>query len=168
MAFEPPPTTKQLRAVEVENGANPPYLLKALADDHSEWNLVEENPQTTLVPRGDGTGFLPEVTTFKFADGSTRWFEPNDPVLIGPVTDRLGGDRQHIREVAEGHGWDRSADEEDKDVFTRGAFRVEVHYEGDTAETALRFHEGVQKTVPFTGRGAKPAAINWLEADPLV
>jgi hypothetical protein len=169
MAFEPPPTTKQLRAVEVETGAHPPYLLKALDDDDSEWNLVEQSPQTTLMPRPDRTGFLPETTTFKFADGKTRWFHPNDPVLVGtPVTHRLGGDRQQIRELAVAHGWewDWLHDEgEDRDVFTRAEWRVEVVYEeNNTAYEALRLHP-TRKTTPFTGQGAKPAAISWLEAD---
>lgn len=169
VAFEPPRTWQQLPAVHVENGANPPYLMKALEDDDSQWNLVEENPRTTLqLSRADeGAGFMPETTTFKFADGKTRWFGPNDPILIGPVTERRGGERQHIREVAVSHGWDWDwlhDDGEDKDVFTRTEWRVEVNYEGDDAGEALRFHRGEQKTFPFTGRGAKSAAINWLEA----
>ncbi len=162
MAFQPPPTTRQFRARELENGASPPYLLKGLEDDDSEWNLVEKDPRTTLMPRGDGTGLMPETTTVHFSDGKTRFFEPNEYVLTGPVTERLGGDRQHISEVADGHGWDRSADE-DKDVFSRGEYGVEVHYEGDAAVIALHFHQGKQMAFPFTGAAAKSAAINWLE-----
>ena len=73
VTFEPPSTWKQFRAAYVENGAKPPYLMKALDDNDSEWNLVEENPRTTLQPSGadEGTGFLPEATTFKFADDSS-------------------------------------------------------------------------------------------------
>jgi hypothetical protein len=91
-----------------------------------------------------------------------RWFEQNEWLLTGPVTDRLGGDRQEIREVAEAHGWDTSPGN-DKDVFTRNVFKVEVHYyEGDAAGSALRFRDGKQMTFEFTDPGAKPAALDWL------
>jgi hypothetical protein len=146
----------------VESSVAPPYLLKALDDDDSEWNLVEKSPRTTMMPTPDRTGFMPQTTTVDFADGKTRFFDPNEYVLIGPVTERLGGDRQHISEVADGHGWERSAGE-DKDVFSRGEYGVEVYYEGETAVEALRFYQGKQKPFPFTGAAAKSAAINWLE-----
>ena len=69
--------------------------------------------------------------------------------------------------MSHGWDWDWLHDEgDDKDVFTRAEWRVEVYYyEGDDAGEALRFHRGKPWTVPFTGRGAKSAAINWLEAD---
>lgn len=166
MAFQPPAETRQRQALWLENTEAPPYLLKALDDDDSEWNLVDKRPQTTLMPRGDGEGFMPETTTVHFADGKTRFFDPKEYVLVGPVTERLGGDRQHIREVADGHGWngwDGPPDTE-KDVFVRGDAAVEVHYEGDTAYFARRLQQGTEQGLPASGEGAaKSAAINWLE-----
>jgi hypothetical protein len=166
MAFEPPTKTRQFRAVDLENSVPPPYILKALNDDDSEWNLVEQRPRTTLTQAGSGQGFLPETTTVVFEDGKKRWFDPNDPVLVADVTARLGGDKQHIREVGDGNGWDLT-EEENKDVFTRGGVaRVVVYYEGDEAIEARRFEGGKQKTFPFTGKGAKTAAISWLKHNP--
>jgi hypothetical protein len=163
MAFEPPPRTTQLRAIDLTN-AGTPYLLKGLDDDDSDWNLVETKPIGTLTPNLGAAGSHLEVVTVTFDDGSVRWFEPHEPVLIGPVTNRIGGDRQQIREVADGHGWDSQLNEH-RDVFTRNLFTVEVSYEGDTADTALHFRERRQITAfPFTGPGAKSAAINWLTA----
>lgn len=168
MTFQPPPKTRQYQAGWLENSAAPPYLLKALDDDDSDWNLVEINPRTTLMPSPDRTGFMPETTTVHFSDGKIRFFDPKDPVLVGDVTERLGGDRQHLREVADGHGWNGWDGPLDKDidVFVRGDVTVRVHYEGDSAVEALRFHGGKQKTFPFTFPGAKSAALNWL-AQPL-
>jgi hypothetical protein len=104
MAFEPPPRTTQLRAIDLTN-AGTPHLLKGLDDDDSDWNLVETKPIGTLTPNLGAAGSHLEVVTVTFDDGSVRWFEPHEPVLIGPVTNRIGGDRQQIREVADGHGW---------------------------------------------------------------
>lgn len=139
-------------------------------DPDSEWNLVETTPITALMPKPDrGTGFMPETTTVYFADGKTRWFDPNEYVLTGPVTERLGGDRQRIREVADGHGWDGwdAPPDTAKDVFRRGDDTVEVDYEGDTAYFARRLHKGTQKGFPGSGEGtAKTWAISWLSQPP--
>jgi hypothetical protein len=58
MAFQPPPRTTKLRAIALTN-AGTPYLLKGLDDDDSAWNLVEERPIASLMPKPDRTGFLP-------------------------------------------------------------------------------------------------------------
>lgn len=166
MAFEPPLVTRQFRAVEVENAAKLPCLLKALDDPDTKWDLVEEKPQTTMAT-APGTGHLPPITTVRFANGTTRHFNPSDQVLVGPVTNRRGGDKQEIREVAVGHDWewDWLHDEgDDRDVFNRGDWRVEVFYEeNNAAYEALRIHP-ITVTMPFTGTGAKVAALNWLKA----
>lgn len=120
---------------------------------------------TTLMPDPDRAGFMPETTTVHFADGKTRFFDPNDWLLVGPVTERLGGDRQHIREVADGHGWAGwdSPPDAAKDVFVRGDSAVEVDYEGDTAYFARRLHRRTEQGLPSSGEGAaKAGALNWL------
>lgn len=94
MAFEPPQTTHQLRAAEVGNVGHLPYLLKAVDEPDTEWRLVVEESQTTMMPNPDKTGFLPQNTVFKIEDGTSRYFSPDDQVLIATITARIGGDRQ--------------------------------------------------------------------------
>jgi hypothetical protein len=144
-------------------GLPTPYLLKGLEDDDSAWNLVESRPVVTLTPAAPGrdAGFLPEGATVTFADTSVRWFESNEWVLIGSVTNRLGGDRQELREVAEARGFDWLPDDA-KDTFQHGCFSVEVHYEDDTATHARRLRAGEQIGFPFAGASARTAAVNWL------
>lgn len=139
-----------------------PYLLKGLEDDDAAWNLVESTPVVALTPAepGKDAGFLPEGATVIFAVTSTRWFESNDWVLTGSVTDRVGGDRQELREVADARGFELSPDGE-KDTYRRGAFRIEVHYEGDTAVYARRLRDGQQIGLPFSG-AVRNAALDWL------
>jgi hypothetical protein len=59
-------------------GWRAPYLLKALDEDNSAWNLVSETPIGRLVPSPDKKGFLPEEVTVIFADGTVRLFNPQD------------------------------------------------------------------------------------------
>lgn len=162
MTFEPPPTTRQMRALMATTWPIP-YLLKGIDDDDLAWNLVREAPIGRLMPNPEKDGFLPEEVTVNFDDGSVRLFESNDQVLVGPVTNRIGGDRQEIREVADAHGWQRPPDD-NKDLFTRGLFSVEVYYEADTADTARRLRAGKQITLAFTGPSAKVAALDWLKS----
>jgi hypothetical protein len=157
MTFQPPLRTTQLRAVDLTS-AGTPYLVKGLDDDDSAWNLVEARPICRLVPP------LPQEVTVIFTDGAVRVFEPQDQVLVGPVTNRVGGDRQEIREVADGHGWDRPPNDT-KDLFTRGMFQVEVFYVGDAADTARHIRGGQQLPYTATGRGAKTTAISWLTSN---
>lgn len=60
------------------------YLLKAPGEDDSEWNLVSQRVVCTLMPNPDRTGFLPELCTVTFADGTQRVFNPEDWVDVGP------------------------------------------------------------------------------------
>jgi hypothetical protein len=156
--FEPPATTRRMRAIDATTVPTP-YLLKGLNDPDSEWNLVEERFYGRLVPG------IPEDVTVTFADGTKRRFHPNDHVLIGPVTNRIGSDRQEIREMADLYGWERTSDDS-KDLFARGLFSVEVYYEGDTAELARHIRVGEQVAPDFTGPGAKVAALGWLKPPP--
>jgi hypothetical protein len=141
----------------------PPYLLKGLEDDDSAWNLVENRPVVALTPArpGKNEGFLPEGATVIFADTSVRWFESNEWVLTGPVTRRLGGDRQELREVAEAREFEWSPGDE-RETYHRGSFSVEVDYEGDTAIFARRRQAGAEIGMPFSGPGARVAALDWL------
>jgi hypothetical protein len=157
MAFEPSPAARPMRAISLANWPTP-YLLKGADDDDSSWNLVEQVPIASFVPG------LPEGVTVKFADGDVRLFEPNDQVLVGDVTNRLGGDRQEIREVAEANEWQRVDDpSRHRDVFSRGMFKVEVHYEDDTALWADRFRGTTQIAGVPSGSG-KVAAIEWMKS----
>jgi hypothetical protein len=96
-----------------------------------------------------------------FADTSVRWFESNEWVLTSSITNRLGGDRQELREVAEARGFERLPDDE-KDKFHRGSFSVEVHYDGDSATYARRLRAGEQIGFPFADASARNTALDWL------
>ncbi|OMC14956.1 hypothetical protein [Mycobacterium sp. SP-6446] len=167
MAFEPPQTTRQLRAVEVENVRHPPYLLKALDEPDTEWRLVAERPLTTMMPNPDKTGFLPQSTVFKIEDGTVKYFSPHDEVLIASVTARKGGDRQQIREMATGHGWHWEwlhEAGEDRDEFVRGDWTVEVIFydQEDSPYEAKRTHP-THQTMPVTGQ-VTTTVLSWLAA----
>lgn len=167
MAFEPPQITRQLRAVEVENVGHLPYLLKAVDEPDTEWRLVAEKSQTTMMPNPDKTGFLPQNTVFKIEDGTTRYFSPDDQVLIASVTARKGGDRQQIREMAAGHGWRWEwfhEAGEDRDEFVRADWTVDVIFydREDTPYEAKRTHP-TQITMPVTGQ-VTTTVLSWLAA----
>lgn len=88
---------EELTAHRGHQGAGTPYLVKALDDDDSAWNLVNERPICRLGSAPDRKGFLPQEVAVTFVDGSVRMFEPRDPILIGTVTSRLGGDSRDPR-----------------------------------------------------------------------
>jgi hypothetical protein len=81
-SYESPARTRQHRAADLA-GMSPPYLFKALDDDDSAWNLVQERPICSLVPTPDGQ--LPPEVTVTVADGTVRVFNPDDQVLVGPA-----------------------------------------------------------------------------------
>jgi uncharacterized lipoprotein len=78
-------------------------------------------------------------------------------------------DRQEIRRVAEDNGWQHLS-EGDTDLFNRGMYRIDVYYDGDTADTAVRIIRGTQYKSRVTNReakratfrAAKAAAIDWM------
>jgi hypothetical protein len=75
----------------------------------------------------------------------------------------IEGDRQEIRAVAKANGWHHVpvTDDDSKDVFTRGGWRVDVYYDGDEATAAVRFRMG-QEVARVSGRPTKATVISWL------
>ena len=54
------------------------YLFREHGEDDDAWKLVVKSPICGL--RTHDGGFLPEVVTVKFDDGTERWFNSDDQV----------------------------------------------------------------------------------------
>jgi hypothetical protein len=70
-----------MRAVDLTNRL-PGYQLRECGEDDDAWKRVKARVVSELAPY-DG-GFLPELCTVKFTDGTERYFNPNDQVEIRP------------------------------------------------------------------------------------
>ncbi|MGA7054855.1 MAG: hypothetical protein WBZ37_27015 [Mycobacterium sp.] len=80
-----PRRVHQMRAVDL-TAVNPPaagYLFRDYGDRDHAWKLVKTWVICELAPH-EGA-FLPAVVTVKFADGTVRFFNPDDQVEIGPA-----------------------------------------------------------------------------------
>jgi hypothetical protein len=79
----PSPSSRvlQLRAVDLTNRL-PGYLLREHGEGDDAWKRVTSRVVSELSPHEGG--FLPEVCTVKFADGTERYFNPDDQVEIRP------------------------------------------------------------------------------------
>ena len=71
----------QLRADDLTNRL-PGYQLREQGEGDDAWKRVTTRVVSELAPH-DGS-FLPEVCTVKFADGTERYFNPDDQVEIRP------------------------------------------------------------------------------------
>jgi hypothetical protein len=71
-----------MRAVELARLNEEPcrYLFREYGEDDDARNLVLQSPICELRPQ-DGR-FLPQMVTVKFADGTKRWFNPDDQIEI--------------------------------------------------------------------------------------
>jgi hypothetical protein len=79
----PTPSSRvlQLRAVDLTNRL-PGYQLREYGEGDNAWKRVTTRVVCELAPHEGG--FLPELCTVKFTDGSERYFNPNDKVEIRP------------------------------------------------------------------------------------
>ena len=53
------------------------YLFREHGENDDAWKLVRKSP---ICERPDDGGFLPEMVTVKFDDGTERFFNPGDQV----------------------------------------------------------------------------------------
>jgi hypothetical protein len=79
----PTPSSRvlQLRAVDLANRL-PGYQLREYGEGDHAWKRVTTRVVCELAPHEGG--FLPELCTVKFTDGTERYFNPNDKVEIRP------------------------------------------------------------------------------------
>jgi hypothetical protein len=70
-----------MRAVDLTNRL-PGYLLRECGEGDDAWKRVKTRVVSELAPYEGG--FLPELCTVKFTDGTERYFNPDDKVEIRP------------------------------------------------------------------------------------
>ena len=79
----PTPSSRvlQMRAVDLTNRL-PGYQLREYGEGDDAWKRVKTRVVSELAPYEGG--FLPELCTVKFTDGTERYFKHNDKVEIRP------------------------------------------------------------------------------------